>query len=110
MHPGGYLLVVKKSDGAVFKVPLATPQAFTRVAMTGSVEGGDGLWLTDPRRLLVVANRIPKVATDAALVLSSDDDRDPPSSDAPSRWGTSTPRRPPCGTAESSCCTPSSTC
>src|SRR6185503_8116446 len=33
VHPGGYLLVVKKSDGALFRVPLSKPAAFSRVKL-----------------------------------------------------------------------------
>ena len=41
VHPDGYLLVIKKSDGALFRVPLAEPARFTRVSV--SLKGGDGL-------------------------------------------------------------------
>ena len=54
-HPDGYLLVVKTNDGTLFKVPLATPTAFTTVASSQSLVGADGLLLLDNNTLLVVA-------------------------------------------------------
>ncbi len=54
-HPNGYLLVAKSSDGALFKVPLTTPTAFTRVTTTQSLVGADGLLLLNPQTLLLVS-------------------------------------------------------
>lgn len=56
-HPDGYLLVAKSDEGAIFKVPLATPSSFTKVTATGlTLTGDDGLQLTDNNTLLVVCN------------------------------------------------------
>lgn len=55
-HPDGYLLVAKSNEGALFKVPLATPAAFTRVATTQNLMGADGLLLEDNNTLQVVTN------------------------------------------------------
>lgn len=74
VHPDGYLLVVKKSDGVLFKIPLDTPQSITTVQLGRRLEGGDGLLLLPgAARLLVVANQIPTAATNAVLALSSRD-------------------------------------
>lgn len=73
VHPDGYLLVVKKSDGALFKVPLAEPSRFTRVSGAGSFVGGDGLMLVGKENLVVVANRTPRFASNAAFALTSND-------------------------------------
>jgi sugar lactone lactonase YvrE len=56
-HPDGYLLVAKSDEGAIFKVPLATPSSFTKVTTTDlTLTGDDGLQLTDNNTLLVVCN------------------------------------------------------
>jgi hypothetical protein len=73
-HPGGYLLVIKKSDGRLFKVPLAQPQQFSQVRVDRSLVGGDGLLLIGDRSVVVVANRTPEQTTNAAFALSSSDD------------------------------------
>ena len=74
VHPGGYLLVIKKSDGRLFKVPLAEPQRFSLVNTEQSFVGGDGLLLIGSRSLVIVANRTPQHTTNAAFALSSSDD------------------------------------
>jgi len=74
VHPHGYLLVVKKSDGALFRVPLAAPESFTRVALDRPIVGADGILLASPRCGVVVANKTPAAATNAVLVLDTDDD------------------------------------
>ncbi len=73
VHPDGYLLVVKKSDGALFKVPLATPSAFTRVKLDRPLLAGDGLVLVGKSDLLVVANQTPNAKPNAVFTLTSSD-------------------------------------
>ncbi|MDB4975941.1 MAG: hypothetical protein JWN48_4282 [Myxococcaceae bacterium] len=73
VHPDGYLLVIKKSDGALFKVPLAAPEHFTKVQSATRFVGGDGLSLIGPRSLLLIANQTPTYAANAAFAISSDD-------------------------------------
>ncbi len=73
VHPDGYLIVIKKSDGSLFKVPLDRPKAFTRIALDRRIVGGDGLTLIDKRALVVIANRTPEHSSNAAYSLSSDD-------------------------------------
>jgi hypothetical protein len=73
VHPDGYLLVVKKSNGALFKVPLANPSAFSQVKIGQSFVGGDGVLLIGKKDLVIVANKTPSVASNAAFALSSDD-------------------------------------
>jgi hypothetical protein len=74
VHPDGYLLVVKKSDGALFKVPLADPSRFTKVAIADALIGGDGVLLVGTRDLVIIANQVPGSAANAAFSLSTDDD------------------------------------
>lgn len=73
VHPDGYLLVVKKSDGSLFRVPLSAPERFTRVNVAQRFVGGDGLVLASARSLVLIANQTPSVATNAAFSLTSDD-------------------------------------
>jgi hypothetical protein len=73
VHPDGYLLVVKKSDGALFKVPLGNPAQFSKVDLTEKFVGGDGLLLVGKEDLVLIANQVPPVASNAAFWLSSDD-------------------------------------
>lgn len=73
-HPGGYLLVVKKSDGALFKVPLRDPSSFSRVHVPARLIGGDGVTLLGEKDLLVVANKTPAASANSVSWLTSDDD------------------------------------
>ena len=73
VHPDGYLLVIKKSDGSLFKVPLAEPARFAKVSIDRTLVGGDGLTLIGTRSLVVIANRTPGLASNTAFALTSDD-------------------------------------
>lgn len=73
VHPDGYLLVVKKSDGSLFRVPLANPSRFSRVDVAERFVGGDGLILVGKKNLVLVANQASGVASNAAFSLSSED-------------------------------------
>ncbi|HKP63641.1 MAG TPA: hypothetical protein VJV78_43200 [Polyangiales bacterium] len=73
VHPDGYLLVIKKSDGALFKVPLANPAALTQVGLDAPLVGGDGVLLAGDRTLIVIANQVPGKASNAAIALASED-------------------------------------
>jgi hypothetical protein len=73
VHPEGYLLVIKKSDGALFKIPLDRPTAMSQVAAGERFVGGDGLTLIGKDELVVIANRTPDRTSNAAFSLSSED-------------------------------------
>jgi quercetin dioxygenase-like cupin family protein len=73
-HPKGFLLVVKKSSGALYRIPLADPQRFARVQLPTTFVGGDGLQLVGDEQLVLVANQTPAAALRAAFVLASSDD------------------------------------
>jgi len=73
VHPDGYLLVVKKSDGVLFKIPLAEPARFSRVLVAERFVGGDGLVLVGKTELLIVSNQVPQQSANSASALSSDD-------------------------------------
>ncbi|MEW8437152.1 MAG: hypothetical protein AB2689_03255 [Candidatus Thiodiazotropha taylori] len=72
-HPDGYLIVVKKSDGRLFKIHLDDPQGFLEIETPEQFVGGDGLLLVDKGALLVVANRALGENTESAFVLESGD-------------------------------------
>jgi sugar lactone lactonase YvrE len=74
VHPHGFLLVVKKSDGALFKVPLAHPDQVSQVRVDGTFVGGDGLTLVGPTDLVVVANKTPAAVVNAAFAVTTVDD------------------------------------
>jgi hypothetical protein len=74
VHPRGYLLVVKKSDGALFRIPLASPKDVTRVALSSALFGADGIALTPAGELIVVANEVPAQRSNRAWILKSTDD------------------------------------
>lgn len=74
VHPDGYLLVIKKSDGTLFKVPLDQPSHFSEVSIPEHLTGGDGVTLIGKKDLVVIANRTPGTSSNSAFSLSSDDD------------------------------------
>ena len=73
-HPGGYLIVVKKSDGSLFKVPLQDPTRISTIQAPRKFVAGDGLVLVDSYNLIVIANRVGAAVTNTAFALSSTDD------------------------------------
>ena len=72
VHPDGYLLVVKKSDGTLFRIPLAEPARFSKVAVP-QIVAADGVTLLGKDHLLIIANQVPGQAFNRAYSLSSDD-------------------------------------
>ena len=72
-HPGGFLLVVTKGEGALYRVPLHAPERIAAVTVEGPIFGADGVTLDDRGRLLVIANEAPARASNAAYLLTSDD-------------------------------------
>jgi sugar lactone lactonase YvrE len=73
-HPSGVLLVIKKSTGTLYRIPLDSPKSFERVNVPGAFAGGDGLMLVGRSELVLVANKTPAAAANAAFVLRTDDD------------------------------------
>jgi quercetin dioxygenase-like cupin family protein len=73
-HPKGFLLVVKKSTGALYRVPLGDPRRFERVHVPGQLVGGDGLLLVGGEQLVVIANKTPAAVSESVFVLESTDD------------------------------------
>jgi sugar lactone lactonase YvrE len=73
VHPSGFLLVIKKSDGTLFKVPLADPSRFSKVDIDRRLVGGDGLVLIGKRNLVLIANQTPTMASNSAFSLFSED-------------------------------------
>jgi len=73
VHPDGYLLVIKKSDGTLFKVPLANPAALSRVTIDRRLVGGDGVTRVGRRGVVIIANQTPDERSNAAIFLTSHD-------------------------------------
>lgn len=72
-HPGGFLLAVKKSTGALYRIPLSDPQRFSRIDVPEEFVGGDGLLLLGSESLLLIANKTPSVISNAAFIIRSGD-------------------------------------
>ena len=73
VHPDGYLLVAKKSDGQLFKVPLENPKSFAAVRMPKALKAADGLVLATPNELVVITNQAGKTKSDTVFTLKSED-------------------------------------
>ena len=73
VHPEGFLLVAKKSDGSIFRVPLKDPASFEKVAMTAPLKAPDGLVLVDDKTLLAITNRAGSTVGNAFHLLESED-------------------------------------
>lgn len=72
-HPDGYLIVAKKNDGALFKVPLAHPEKFLEIKTPRKLIGADGLVLVNNGNLVVITNRASGILSDTVFALSSTD-------------------------------------
>ncbi len=73
-HPNGYLLVVKKSEGILFKILLTNPENFSEIKIDKKIFGGDGLLLVDNNNLILAANIASGVATESVFSLKTNDD------------------------------------
>lgn len=73
-HPDGYLLVAKKSDGSLFKVPLDAPENFSEVKLPKALIGTDGLVLADANTLVAITNVASGVQSDTIFKLTTNDD------------------------------------
>ncbi len=73
VHPSGFLLVAKKDDGVLFKVPLDAPRAFTKVALPVALRAADGLVLSGTDELAVICNKTPSAAPSSVFALKTSD-------------------------------------
>lgn len=73
-HPGGFLIVAKKSDGTLFKVPLNDPQRYSRIRLGTQLIGVDGLVLAGNDSLVAICNKTAAVASNAVFALKSADE------------------------------------
>lgn len=69
-HPSGYLLTVSSGTGAIYKIDLSNPKKVTKVATEQFFMNGDGLLLTENKKLVVVQNG----GSDKIYELTSEDD------------------------------------
>ncbi len=72
-HPDGYLIVVKKGEGILFKIPLDEPNKYHKINVPKKIIGGDGLLLVNNKELIVIANRASGVMTETVFSLLSND-------------------------------------
>jgi DNA-binding beta-propeller fold protein YncE len=72
-HPKGFLLVVKKSSGVLYRIPLTDPQHFSKVDVSTKFDGGDGLLLVGEDNLVLVANQTPGAVSNSAFALKTHD-------------------------------------
>jgi len=72
-HPDGYLIVVKKGEGILFKIPLNNPNDFSEIKLSRKFIGGDGLILANKKELILIANRASGEVTETVFSLSSKD-------------------------------------
>ncbi len=72
-HADGFLIVAKKSDGTLFRVPIAEPEAFTEITLPRPLIGTDGLVLLDNDDLLVITNIAAGSQSNTVFHLTSGD-------------------------------------
>ncbi|MEM8836708.1 MAG: hypothetical protein AAGE89_01345 [Pseudomonadota bacterium] len=72
-HPDGFLIVAKKSDGRLFRVPLDAPEAFEEIALDRALVGTDGLVLAGENELIAITNRASGQAPNTIHRLVSED-------------------------------------
>ncbi|MFY1634233.1 hypothetical protein ACN27F_13285 [Solwaraspora sp. WMMB335] len=72
-HPGGYLLVVRYDTGALWRIPVASPERMTEVHLDTALVGGDGMALRPDGTLAVVTNHLASTAASGVSVLRSTD-------------------------------------
>ncbi|MEO7732114.1 MAG: cupin domain-containing protein [Kofleriaceae bacterium] len=72
-HPDGYLLVVKKSDGKLFRVPVADSRRFTEVELPRPLIGADGVVIVNREQVVVISNETSGVVANEAVALDSHD-------------------------------------
>lgn len=73
-HPDGYLIMAKKSEGVLFKVPIDNPEAFSEIQVERKFVGTDGLILADNNELIAITNQAGDTVSNEIFALRSDDD------------------------------------
>lgn len=73
-HPAGFLLVIDKSKGTLYRIPMANPRDFRQVELPQGFVGGDGLLLVGREHLVLTANQAPGHDSHTAFVLESKND------------------------------------
>ena len=73
-HPDGFLIVAKKDDGKLFKVPLKEPKKFSQIGLEKSLIGLDGLILVDRNNLVAVTNATPTLESNTVFALKTVND------------------------------------
>lgn len=72
-HPDNYIIVAKKNDGVIFKIPLSNPKLMSQVRIDTKFLGADGLLLADNNNIVLIANSAAGTKSNKAVILSSKD-------------------------------------
>lgn len=72
-HPDGFLLVVKKNDGRLFRVPLDDSRQWSEVQVPRPLIGADGVVLAGRDELVVIANEVDGQIANEVVALASRD-------------------------------------
>lgn len=72
-HPDGYLIMAKKSEGVLFKVPIDNPGAFSEIRVDRNFVGTDGLILAGEKELLAITNQAGGTVSNTIFALRSED-------------------------------------
>lgn len=73
VHPDGFLIVGKKDDGVLFKVPLDAPGKFSKIALPMALRAADGLVLSGTDQLAVICNKTPNAPSNTVYSLKTSD-------------------------------------
>ncbi|MBL4880062.1 MAG: hypothetical protein JKX82_01940 [Oleispira sp.] len=72
-HNGGFLLVINKRNGQLYKIPLDKPEEFIKIKSSVKLVGGDGLLLADDNSLLIVANITSGIKSNSIYSVTTED-------------------------------------
>lgn len=73
VHPNGFLIVAKKDDGVLFKVPLDAPRTFSKITLPVALRAADGLVLSGADDLAVICNKTPNASSSSVYALKTSD-------------------------------------
>ncbi|MFO0546862.1 MAG: cupin domain-containing protein [Polyangiaceae bacterium] len=73
VHPDGFLIVAKKDDGVLFKVPLDAPATFSKIELPSKLQAADGLVLLGQDGLAVICNKTSKATANSVYSLITSD-------------------------------------
>lgn len=72
VHPKGFLIVAKKSDGLLFRIPLHAPSTWSQIKLPESFAATDGIKLVG-NNLILIRNRAGQIVVNELVLLRSAD-------------------------------------